>query len=106
MTTVDQILIILGTFLPIAGSGLTIFLASIFEGKLRWISLVIIPAVTMLLCWIWAGFIWQNGNMLAAALFYVYFISLIIYYPILLVSGLVILRNNKQAGQSGTNDSQ
>ncbi|NNE37945.1 MAG: hypothetical protein HKN08_06530 [Gammaproteobacteria bacterium] len=106
MTTVDQILIILGTFLPLLGTGLTIILARMFTGRLRWLSLFIIPALTMVFCWVWAGFIWRDGNMLAAALFFIYLISLVIYYPILIVSALIMLKNNNRARQSGIIDSE
>jgi hypothetical protein len=106
MSILDQTLIILGTLLPLLGTGLTMILASIFRGILRWISLFFIPALTMMFCWVGAGFIWQNGNMLAAALFYIFLISLFIYYPILVVAGLINLRNNKQAGQSGNANGQ
>jgi len=95
METSDKILSLLGTFLPLIGTGLTVILASIFKGKIRWTILFGLPALTMALCWIWASFIWQDGNMLAAALFFIYMASLIIYYPVLIISGVIIAKNNK-----------
>ena len=100
MESSDRILSLLGTVLPLLGTGLTVILASVFKGHIRWAILFGLPALTMLLCWVWADFIWQNGNMLAAALFFIYMASLIIYYPVLIVSGLVIARNKKMSAPS------
>jgi hypothetical protein len=100
METVSSIFILIGTLLPLLGTGLTIILANIYDGKIRWISLFLIPALTMVICWVWADAIWQNGNMLAAALFFIYMISLVIYYPLLIISAVIILRTTNQAKQS------
>jgi hypothetical protein len=100
METLDIIFMLLGTFLPLIGAGLTVILANIFKGNIRWTILFGLPALTMLLCWVWASIIWQDGNMLAAALFFIYLASLIIYYPVLIVSGLIIAKNNKKTALS------
>lgn len=100
MEKLDIILKLLGTVLPLIGTVLTVILANLYKGNIRWVILFVLPAITMVLCWVWADFIWQNGNMLAAALFFIYMASLIIYYPILIVSGFIIARNKKISAPS------
>jgi hypothetical protein len=51
MLDLETILVLVGTFLPIFGSGLTILLALITHGVTRWVILAVVPGVTLLVCW-------------------------------------------------------
>jgi hypothetical protein len=101
MKNFEQILLLAGTVLPLIGTGLTVLLASISRGRLRWTFLYLIPGLTLIACWASAGRVWQDGNMLAAGLFIFYLIIVFIYYPILTVTGLIVYRNNRTGGPSG-----
>jgi hypothetical protein len=97
MLDLETILVLVGTFLPIFGSGLTILLALITHGVTRWVILAVVPGVTLLVCWNIIDSVWQNGNMLAAAIFLAYVIALYIYYPVLILTGLYLYWKKKRA---------
>ena len=95
MQDFETILVIVGTFLPLIGTGLTVLLASISHGIFRWSILFILPILTMLICWMIIDVVWKDGNMLAAALYMIYVVVLFIYYPILTIFGLIFHRHSK-----------
>jgi hypothetical protein len=90
------IAVILGTFLPIIGLGLTAFIASATRGMLRWTSLVILPGLISLLCWWAIEPVWRDGNLLAAVIYIAFFVALIAYYPILMVMGWLAFSRSRQ----------
>jgi len=88
--------VILGTFLPIIGLGLTAFIASATRGILRWTTLFILPGLISLLCWWAIEPVWRDGNLLAAVIYIAFFVALIAYYPILMVMGWLAYRRGRQ----------
>lgn len=94
-----NILILLGTFLPILGLVLTFGIAAYFA-KIKWYVLFFGPLFTLLLCFIFGERIAYNGNMLFVAILGLYFIFLLGYYPILI--GVAIWRwVKKRKNRSG-----
>jgi hypothetical protein len=96
------LLVIVGTFLPLIGTVLTVLFASITEGVFRWTILAVVPILTLVICWSIIGMVWKDGNMLAAALYLVYVVALFIYYPILTVTGLIICQNSRSSSKPGS----
>ncbi len=98
MEKVSNILLLAGTFLPIYGVALTIFLAIILKTWMRALALTLMPLLTYGLCLYFGSAIAYNGNMLYVALFVVFIIALCIYYPALLVLSVILfLRSRKGA---------
>lgn len=83
------LLVILGTFLPVLGIAFTFVAARRARGALRWCLLAGLPAATLLACWWAAEPVMRDGNLLAATVYLLYALSLILYYPAL--AFLVIL---------------
>ena len=80
---------VIGTLLPIAGVVLTFVCAAATSGTVRWVILVGGPITTLALCYTFGEEIGRNGNMLFVALFSLLFIFVTIYYPCLVLYGLV-----------------
>ncbi len=93
-------LIVLGTFLPLIGVAITAVLGRALRRTQRWTALWLVPALTALLCWLSISPVFENGNLLAAAIYLTYFVALFLYYPVLLVV-YVILRRRGGAGSLG-----
>ena len=89
MEQFGRILIVLGTFLPVFGVILTAFLAIVLTRWQRLMALVLTPLLTYGLCDYFASAIAENGNMLFVALLNVYMLALCIYYPGLLIAGII-----------------
>lgn len=89
---------LLGTFLPLYGIGLTV-IAFVFTKPEKWKAVVLVvgPLLTLVVCYYLADPIFENGNMLAAVVFTVYFVSLYLYYPALIV--VWIIRRRKKSKQ-------
>lgn len=85
-------LILLGTFLPVIGIGVTALLAVVTRGVARWAILTGIPALTLVLCWLVMDPVWSNGNLLAAAIYMTYVGALLTYYPLLVAAGVLSYR--------------
>lgn len=96
MDILASILVLVGSFLPLIGMGLTIILSTVTHGLARWLVLVFLPLVTLAISWLTAGYVWRDGNLLAAGLYTIYIVALMFYYPVLGVCGLVIYRERKR----------
>lgn len=92
MADPESLVVFVGTFLPLVGSGLTVLLAVVTRGLSRWVILLTVPAITMLASYSLSYVVWKDGNMLAAVLALGFMAGLIVYYPILLVWGLIALK--------------
>jgi len=86
----SPVLVIAGTFLPVIGAVVTAVLALILSGPARWVALVVVPALTGVVCWNIAQPVMYNGNLLAAVIYILYLLALMAYYPGLLIVALVI----------------
>ena len=92
-------LILLGTLWPPVAVFLGILIGLAARGKWRWLLLVIAPAIMLLPCIIFAEQLAYNGNMLFVALLMTTLVFLFIYYPLLLVIGiLTYIKRNRQGG--------
>ena len=85
-----ETLIILGTFLPAIGLAATAVVATATRGARRWTVLAGLPALTSVACWMVIDPVWSNGNLLAAAVYMSFFVTMLIYYPVLAVVGVVL----------------
>ena len=92
MSELPAIAVILGTFLPLLGIAVTLLAARRAQGPLRWGLLAGVPAATLLACWLAAGPVMRGGNLLAATLYLLYALSLVLYYPALAVLMIVAWR--------------
>jgi hypothetical protein len=91
--TVRTWLIIVGTFLPVIATVVTVALAIRLRGRRRWLVLWLVPAAGCALTFAVAHPVLQDGNLLAALLYGFYWMALSYYYPILLVvAGIQFLR--------------
>lgn len=90
MDQFDRILVLLGTFLPVFGVIMTAFLAIVLKHWWRVAALIMTPLLTYGLCDYFGSAIADNGNMLFVALLAVLMVALCIYYPVLLITGIVI----------------
>ncbi len=96
MEKLTDILLLAGTFLPIYGVALTIFLAIVLKTWRRALALTLVPLLTYGLCNYFGGAIADNGNMLYVAVFGIFIIGLCLYYPgLLLFSMFLYLRSRK-----------
>ena len=84
-----DILILAGTFLPVAGPALAIVIGLNLNGWPRWAMLFLGPVVSVLPCYYYGAEIGYNGNMLFAALFAISAIFLVLYYPALVLYLLI-----------------
>lgn len=100
-SSMREILVLVGTFLPFIGIAATVLLAMATWGVTRWMILAGLPALTFGLCWLVMGPVWQDGNLLAAAIYLTYFAALLSYYPLLAVAGIVSYRRSSYLRSSG-----
>jgi sugar phosphate permease len=96
MTQASRILQLVATFLPIYGVIVTIVAALILKRGKRVCALVTIPLVTLWLCSVFGAQIAHDGNMLYVLLAMMYLVGLFIYYPVLLIIGVVWLIRSKK----------
>lgn len=90
-----NILILIGTFWPVMGAGLAVLVAFLLSGWRRWLMLFIGPPLFLLPCIIYADEISYNGNMLFVALLGLVFVTGIIYYAALLITGIALVIKQK-----------
>ena len=79
---------LLGTFLPVLGVVATVIAAVATRGWKRWTALIVTPALTFVIATIFASEIARDGNLLFAALYLTFLLSLIAFYPVLLIIGV------------------
>jgi sugar phosphate permease len=96
MTQASRILQLFATFLPIYGVIATIVATLILKRGKRVCALVTIPLVTLCLCSLVGAQVARDGNMLYVLLTMMYLVGLFIYYPALLVIGVVWLIRKKK----------
>lgn len=90
MDQTSRILQLIGTFLPIYGIVLTAIFGVVLKRWSRAAALLLIPLLTYWLCSHWGEAIAFDGNMLYVALFGVFMLGMCIYYPVLLIVGIVL----------------
>lgn len=90
MDQTGRILQLIGTFLPVYGIVLTAIFGVILKRWWRAAALLLTPLLTYWLGSCWGGAIAFDGNMLFVALFGVFMLGLCIYYPVLLVVGIIL----------------
>ena len=96
---IKNFLILIGTIWPVVGVGAAILLAFLFTGWKRWLMLFVGPVLFLLPCYIYAEQIAYNGNMLFIALMVLMWALAFIYYPVLGITGMVlIIRNHRNKG--------
>ncbi len=86
-----SILILIGTFWPVVGVCLAIMIAFLLTGWKRWVGLFLGPVLLLLPCIIFAEQIAYNGNMLFVALMGIVLVLSFVYYPVLVITGVVLL---------------
>ena len=93
--------VLLGTFLPVLGTMVTILMAGVTKGWVRWAVLVLMPLVVLGVC-VWMGpAVLFNGNLLAAVVLSFYCWGLMYYYPALLALAVIAaLRHERRQRQS------
>ena len=84
-----ETLVILGTFLPAIGLAATALVATATRGARRWTALAGLPALTSVACWMIIDPVWSNGNLLAAAVYMSFLVTMLIYYPVMAAVGVV-----------------
>lgn len=95
MRTVAAWLVVAGTFLPVLAAGITVLLARGLRGGRRWAALGLVPGAGGGLMFAVAPPVMENGNLLAAVLFLLYWVALALYYPALLVTAGLVLRQRR-----------
>ena len=93
--------VLFGTVLPILGSVATVVLALTVPGLGRWVVLFVLPAVVLVVAWWLAPVVMKNGNLAAAAIFAIYYVGLCVYYPVLLVVGVVVALRSRPGAVDG-----
>lgn len=89
-------LVLLGTFVPIIGIGMTFVLGLALTGWKRWLAFWVVPILTLGICFMIGGQVADNGNLLFAALFGIFLVGLFLYYPILsIISVIAFLKRRK-----------
>ena len=88
---IRPVFILIGTFWPLAGVLLALFIASLLSGWQRWLMLFAGPVLFLAPCYIFFEEIGYNGNMLFVALMGLVFALAFLYYPLLAITGLVLL---------------
>ena len=100
MSDAGRIWQLVGTFLPIYGICLTFVAAFILKRGWRIAALIVIPLITFALCHFFGEHIAYDGNMLYVLLSLLYFVALCVYYPVLIIVGIVLyIRKMKIPGQ-------
>ena len=82
-----RLLQFLGTFLPLLGVFATAIVAALTTGWKRWTALLVTPAATFALTTVYADVIARDGNLLFAALYILFLLALVVYYPVLAILG-------------------
>jgi hypothetical protein len=100
MTQSSRILQLIATFLPIYGVIVTIVAALVLKQRMRVWALVTVPLVTLFLCSVFGAHIARDGNMLYVLLTMLYLVGLLIYYPVLLVLGVIWIIRKKRTSIS------
>ena len=90
-----NILILVGTIWPVVGFCLALLIASVLPGWKRWLMLFVGPVVFLLPCYLFADQIAYNGNMLFVALFAIAYVVAIVYYPVIMITGIVLLMRQR-----------
>lgn len=91
-------LILLGTVWPVLGFCLALFIASVLDGWKRWLMLFAGPVIILSPCYLFAEQIAYNGNMLFVALFGIVYVAVIVYYPVITITGIVLLIKQRNRG--------
>ncbi len=103
MSYTGRILQLVGTFLPVYGIALTITAAYVLRRGWRAAALVAIPLITLWLCSVFGDRIAYDGNMLYVLLALLYFVALCLYYPVLLILGIIwLIRKRQKKAQQNT----
>lgn len=92
---IKNILILIGTVWPVLGFCLALLIASVLPGWKRWLMLFLGPVIFLLPCYLFADQIAYNGNMLFVALFGIACVAAIVYYPVIMVTGIVLLLKHR-----------
>jgi len=99
----QRLIAFLASFIPVAGIAVTFLVASTSQGRMRYLALILGPLLTALLALAVGKTAMAGGNLLAAAIYPVFLLFLIGYYPVLAVIYVVRrVRDDKIKG----NDSQ
>lgn len=93
---IKNILILIGTIWPVLGFSLALLIASVLSGWKRWVMLLLGPVIILSPCYLFADLIAYNGNMLFVALFAIAFVVAIVYYPVIIITGIVLLLKQKK----------
>ncbi len=89
---------LIGTFWPIIGLALVAIASVATRGSTRWWILLVGPLAVLAPCYVYAGEIGYDGNMLFVLIFMLSILALMIYYPVLLVVWIVLrLRQARSA---------
>ena len=91
---IKNILILIGTIWPVIGISLAILIASVLTGWKRWLLLFIGPILFLLPCYIYFEQIAYNGNILFVVLMLIVYVLAILYYPLLMITGIVLMIKN------------
>ena len=86
-----DILIVLGTFWPLLGVSIAIYVAFKLPGWQRWAMLIVGPVLLITPCLIYAEQLAYNGNMLFVSLMAITLIFFVFYYPTLIFIGVMWL---------------
>jgi hypothetical protein len=101
MAHAERVWQLVGTFLPIIGIVLTIFVAVILKGWQRWASMVVIPLLVFAVCAHYGKFLATDGNLLFVAISMFYATLLSVYYPVLICVGFYRwFQNRRNGGES------
>lgn len=96
MMRFDQILLLIGTIWPPIGFVLGVMSAFLFSHWKRWLVLIVGPLLFVSPCLIFFQPLASDGNMLFVALMIIVYLMGLIYYTVLLVTGIVLIIRKKQ----------
>ena len=96
---IKNILVLVGTVWPVAGFCLAVFIGLLLTGWKRWVMLFAGPVVFLLPCYLYASEIAYNGNMLFVVLFGFVFVFGYLYYPFLVIAGIVSFLKGRNKGR-------
>ena len=102
----ERILQLLGTFLPVYGIILTIIAAVLLTKGKRVVALILIPLLTLWLCSLLGSRIAYDGNLLYVSLVMLFSVALAVYYPTLLIIGIVLRIKRKSVSPNNKPKSQ
>lgn len=92
-------LILIGTFWPLAGVCLAGLIASLLTGWKRWLMLFAGPVLFLLPCFLYFEELAYNGNMLFVAMMGIVFVAAYVYYPVLVIVGIISVTKDRQRGK-------